>query len=143
MPSYQDFAKRARERFQAREARKENGGGEFLYTEHARYKMRQYRLSEQKVRGVVRRPARTEQGVAPKTIAVMQAVSPKKENGKEVWKQEIWVMYQEKKKAGPLAPAQKRIISAWRYPGISPKRDPVPAEIWRELTEGDILDPFE
>lgn len=28
---------------------------------------------------------------------------------------------------------QIKIITAWRYPGISPERDPVPEEILREV----------
>ncbi len=136
---YQDFLDAARARFAANEKTK-RASGEFHYTEHARYKMRQYRLSEQKVRSVVRRPKRMETGIAPNTIAVMQPVSPKTVEGKEVWKQEIWVMFVEKKKKGPLERGQKRIISAWRYPGISPERDPVPPEILRELEEGSIFE---
>lgn len=137
---YQDFLRAARERFETNQKAK-SASGEFHYTEHARYKMRQYRLSEQKVRSVVRRPKRMETGIAPNTIAVMQPVSPKVLDGKETWKQEIWVMFVEKRKKGPLDRGQKRIISAWRYPGISPERDPVPPEILRELEEGSILEP--
>ena len=94
--------------------------------------MRQYGLSEQKVRGVIRNPRRRETGIAPQTIAVMQPVSPKK----EIWKQEVWVMYQIRRGA-------IKVISAWRYPGVSPKRHPIPDEILRELEEGSILEPSE
>jgi hypothetical protein len=31
------------------------------------------------------------------------------------------------------------IISAWRYPGISPKNNPIPQEILREIEEMDLL----
>ena len=85
------------------------------------------------MRGVIRSPRRTEKGIVPQTIAVMQPVSPKKTGDKETWRQEIWVMYQEKKKTGPLERGQKKIISAWRYPGVSPERDPIPAEILQEI----------
>jgi hypothetical protein len=111
--------------------------------------MSQYGLSEQKVKSVIRSPKRTEKGVAPKTAAVMQPVSPKLVDGKTIWKQEIWVMYRVKGKGQKakgksearvsLLPPQLRIISTWRYPGVSPKRSPIPEEIWRELDEGSIM----
>lgn len=31
------------------------------------------------------------------------------------------------------------IISAWRYPGVSPKNNPIPAEILREIEEAGII----
>jgi hypothetical protein len=137
---YQEFAQKARERFLEKQKRKASGFGGYIFTLHAQYKMKQYGLSEQRVRSVIRNPKRKEEGIVPRTVAVMQPVSPKKIDGKltrlggEVWKQEIWVMYQNSVK-------QKiRIISAWRYPGMSPKRHPIPEEILRELEEGSILE---
>ncbi len=75
-------------------------------------------------------------------------------NEKESWNQEIWVMYQIKCKNQKskikisiqnknLEKLQKQInsnkqliiISAWRYPGVSPKNNPIPEEILRELEE--------
>jgi hypothetical protein len=162
MPSpYQEFARQARERFLAKQKQAKEGGPETLqsggyhFTTHAQYKMRQYGLSVQKVRGVIRSPKRKEIGIAPKTVAVMQPVSPKIIAGKETWKQEIWVMFQEQdlpraKLSGwsaALLPGGRipqaksiKIISAWRYPGVSPKRHPIPAEILREIEEGCILE---
>ncbi len=128
---------------------------EFLWTSHVMGKMRQHRLSEQKVRGVIFRPKRKEEGIAPRTVAVMQGAGSKKNP------YEIWVMYQVAKisaeggirtggknekfppKADPppaekmknLLPEKKKIISAWRYPGISPKRNPIPLEILNELAD--------
>jgi hypothetical protein len=78
----------------------------------------------------------------------------------EKWSQEIWVMYQ----IHPVKSAASRgllkaefngvknpklknlqnkinsnkkitIISAWRYPGVSPKKNPIPEEILREIEE--------
>jgi len=105
--------------------------------------MRQYGLSEGRIRRVIASPKRTEPGVAPKTTAVMQPAG----SGKHP--HEIWVMYQELKLKGksekfkgvagrtlnPFIPSQKRIITAWRYPGISKKREavPIPSEILDEL----------
>ncbi len=154
MPSpYQEFVRKAKERFQAQQKQKSSPASQFQFTAHADYKMKQYGLSVQKVKGVIRRPQRTEVGIAPKTVAVMQPVSAKVVDGKEMWKQEIWVMYvvresvaaggmraAEKKMRNFLQPARVRIISAWRYPGVSPKRNPIPEEIWQELTEGSIME---
>ncbi len=158
---YQDFVKKAKERFLERQQRKASGTGAYQFTLHSQYKMQQYGLSEQRVRNVIRNPKRREVGIVPRTVAVMQPVSPKKVSGekgkpmKEVWKQEIWVMFQKQ----PTKNSQQKtnntdgdsryllsvncrlkIISAWRYPGMSPKRDPIPPEILRELEEGSILE---
>ena len=110
--------------------------------------MRQYGLSEARVKRVLRNPVRVEAGIAPKTVAVMTPVSirhsePRREVGvknlarmrvptfvgdpstsvgmtnKKKWSQELWVMYADTKKA-------RRIIAAWRYPGVSPVREPPP-----------------
>ena len=121
-----------------------------------------YRLSEQRVRRVLHSPRRIEEGVAPKTVAMMQPISihsvrteivPGERRGfrgarpgtplglpiasqwkKSVlgaaprhdaslpsgkagisWSQEIWVMVQD-------VPTGRKIISAWRYPGVSKVR---------------------
>lgn len=147
---YQEFARKARERFLEKQKRRASGvghvrnasrneaGRQYIFTLHAQYKMKQYGLSEQRVRSVIRNPRRREEGIVPKTVAVMQPVSVKHNpKGREVWKQEIWVMFQNSAKQ------QLRIISAWRYPGMSPKRNPIPEEILRELEEGSIIEPYE
>ena len=43
---------------------------------------------------------------------------------------EIWAMYARKTGKGTL---QLVIITCWRYPGKSPARDPIPADIKREV----------
>ncbi len=166
MPSpYQEFVRKAKERYEQNKQKKLQAKGGIEFTAHARYKMSQYGLSEQKVRGVIRNPSRTEVGVAKETIAVMQPVSPKVVEGKTVWKQELWVMYllcgskaiskslastrltdgqdtnqNSKFKIRPSAERKLRIISTWRYPGVSPKRSPIPREIWQELEDGGIME---
>lgn len=143
MPSpYQEFVRKAKERFALNQKKKLQPRGGIEFTAHARYKMKQYGLSEQKVKGIIRNPRRTQKGIAPQTAAVMQPISPKMVAGKEVWKQEIWTMFVKKKYtlAGPLGRESIRIISAWRYPGMSPKGNPIPEEIWRELEDGGILE---
>lgn len=77
-------------------------------------------------------------------------------NNEDTWNQEIWVMYQTKsqekkfkdktlgeKKDEKIAKLQRQIntskqiniISAWRYPGVSPKNNPIPEDILREISE--------
>lgn len=94
--------------------------------------MRYYRLSEQRIMRVLRHPHRVEEGIAPQTIAVMQSA------GSQKHPYEIWVMYQttsDKKKATSDKAKKIRVISAWRYPGKSPKRNPIPQEILQEIRE--------
>jgi len=92
------------------------------WTWHSRTKMRQYRLSEKRVLRVLRKPERREVGIAPGTIAAMQPSGTKK------YPTEIWMMYQIKNK-------KIRIISAWRYPGKTPKGKlpEIPEDILEEL----------
>lgn len=98
------------------------------FTFHAHDKMRHYRLSESRVKRVINSPLRIEEGIAPDTIAVMQPASIlRSENGKpSEWNQEIWVMVQDQGSA-------RKVISAWRYPGKTKERDPIPGKIWREM----------
>ncbi|TXH00516.1 MAG: hypothetical protein E6R05_06940 [Candidatus Moraniibacteriota bacterium] len=116
--------------------------GRYYFTLHSEYKMREYHLSRQRVIRIIRSPKRTETGIVENTIAVMQPASTKQVNGKETWTQELWVMYrvnsESKLSKSTLAQimnqSELKIISAWRYPGVSPKRDPIPADILREIT---------
>lgn len=117
---------------------------QYHWTNHAKFKMQYYGLSAQKILGVISRPTRKEEGIVEKTIAVMKPVSPKIANGKEIWKSEVWAMYQihpvKSGKTGVRSSGQfkrVKIISAWRYPGISPKKNPIPEEILDEIS--DIL----
>lgn len=89
------------------------------WTEHSKLKMRQYGLSKIKILNLLRKPQRTEKGIAEGTTAVMQpnkvySMSKIKKNPGE-----IWLMYKDTKDF-------RKIISAWRYPGISKPGDPVP-----------------
>lgn len=74
--------------------------------------MRQYGLSKQKLLNILYRPERKEKGIVSGTTAVMKtnkiysSTKPKRAPG------EIWLMYKDTKDF-------RRIISAWRYPGIS------------------------
>jgi len=96
---------------------------QLTWTRHVASKMRQYGLSESRLKRLLNNPERKEQGIAHGTIALMQTVGTKKRPT------EIWLMYQPIDK-------KKRIVTAWRYPGISPKQKiPIPEEIIKELEE--------
>jgi hypothetical protein len=102
------------------------------WTKHAKEKMRFYQLSESRLKRVLRNPKRIEKGIAPNTIAIMQPAGTKKHPT------EIWLMYQIKWfKVKGLKSKVIRIISAWRYPGISPigEPPPIPEDILKDLKE--------
>ena len=113
----------------------------YFWTNHVGRKMMFYGLSADRIKRVIRSPHRSEKGIAPDTIAVMQP-------GKTIlamldkpasWKEEIWVMYAEKKsrpsEGQNFIGKKKIVIPAWRYPGKSPIREaiPIPADILEEL----------
>ncbi len=120
--------------------------GRYSWTHHVVEKMQYYGLSESRIKRIIRYPKRIEEGIAPDTVAVMQ-----KSDGKRP--QELWVMYRlEKPETSKLkmnnkkleikdtpfkkwqpSSARIKIITAWRYPGESPERDPVPQEIIAEV----------
>lgn len=102
------------------------------WTNHSKIKMKFYGLSESRVKRVLRSPKRIEEGIAENTIALMQPPSVKKRDDKETWTQEIWVMIQ--KRGGKL-----RIISAWRYPGKSPEKSPIPKDIINDLKAEGLI----
>ena len=148
----------------------------YLWTNHSRMKMRYYRLTESRIKRIIRHPRRIEEGVLENAIGVMQPAEGKRYSG-------IWAMYVLTREGGSLgnmvsrharsAPAAElansrakfpgspgpsklrsplsrnhiastaprlaggikriKIITAWRYPGKSPERDPVPEEVLREV----------
>jgi len=95
----------------------------YSWTSHVMGKMMYYGLSEGVVRRVIHTPHRIEEGIADNTIAVMQRAGSTKHP------KENWVMYQRNG-------SKKRIISAWRYPGISPigNKIPIPDSVLEELS---------
>lgn len=105
------------------------GDQKYLWTIHARLKMKYYGLSEGRIIRIIRFPARTEEGIVPKTVAVMQPAGGKRYT-------EIWAMYKLAKsyaKSKVKNVKSIKIITAWRYPGKSPARDPIPAEVLKEI----------
>ena len=107
----------------------------YSWTNHVGRKMMFYGLSADRIKRVLRNPKRSEKGIAPDTIGVMQPVRLTSfAQGKPAWKEEIWVMYANRGK-------NKVIITAWRYPGVSPIREaiPIPADILKELKAEGVL----
>lgn len=117
--------------------------------------MRYYHLSESRLKRVIRYPARVEEGILEGAVACMQEAGSKRYS-------EIWVMYVLTREGGSpalpraahkensvLSPRDKergqtatrlaegikkiKVITAWRYPGRAPERDPVPVEILQEI----------
>lgn len=90
-------------------SRPEFSGGKLrqvVWTAHSRAKMRHYGLSEARVKRIIHSPKRTEEGIAPKTVAMMQSAGSAKHP------YELWVMIQD-------AGQKRKVISAWRYPGVT------------------------
>jgi hypothetical protein len=100
----------------------------YYWTKHVYEKMKQYQLSEQVIKRVIRSPQRVEPGIAPGTAAAMQTRGQKR-------KTEIWTMYIKDYKKDQI-----KIITAWRYPGVSPIRKdlPIPDDILEELNKMDF-----
>ena len=97
---------------------------EICWTRHIKEKMLYYRIGEGRLRRILRTPQRSEVGIAPDTVALMHRADTKRPS-------EIWLMYQQVGK-------KRKMISAWRYPGISPKGEPIhiPDDILEELRRG-------
>ncbi len=94
-----------------------------FWTEHVKIKMRQYGLSKSKLMQLLYKPERKEKGIAPGCTALMQT-----RKSKMIPPGEIWLMYHDIKDL-------RKIISAWRYPGISKHGEsiPIPEDILEEL----------
>jgi len=53
------------------------GSDKYYWTKHSLYKMRHYGLSEQRIKRVIRHPARIEEAIVPNLIAAMQPAGKK------------------------------------------------------------------
>lgn len=100
--------------------------------------MKYYRLSEQTIKGVISRPNRTEEGIAPETVVYMKQV------GNKTKPHEIWVMVAKSKSKSDkndksaimsLKQVTLNVVSAWRYPGTTKPGKALPKEILREILE--------
>lgn len=104
----------------------------YFWTNHVKYKMQQYGLSPTTIKKVLRRSERLEEGIAPETTAVMRRKDTKKTQ------REIWVMYQKPETKTEVSKfSRTKIISAWIYPGVSPKNREIfiPEDVWEALRE--------
>lgn len=108
----------------------------YRWTQHIKDKMLFYRISEQKIRAILKNPNRREEGIAPNTIAVM------KRNDTPKRKEELWVMFAQAslgkfklQSASWRTNAKQIMISTWRYPGKSrPGKDiPIPEDTLAEI----------
>ncbi len=107
-----------------------------IWTQHSQLKIKQYRLSKSKLLGILYKPERKELGIVPGTTAVMKTNLHKSFTTKKSklvpWRKkvigEVWLMYKDTKDT-------RKIISAWRYPGVSKPGEeiPIPKEIRQEI----------
>lgn len=104
--------------------------GKIYWTKHSIEKMKYYRISEQRVKRILKAPDRVEEGIAPGTIAMMQRAGSKK-RPHEIWTMLAIAPY----KSSFFGNKRRIIISCWRYPGVSPKGKeiPIPDEIRKEI----------
>jgi hypothetical protein len=120
------------------------------WTEHSKIKMKQYGLSKQKLFGILSKPERKERGIVPGTMAVMKTnkvyFKEKQITLTNAWRKpkkapgEIWLMYKDNRDTSAGSVQVRKIISAWRYPGISKPGEeiPVPEDIKVFLKSGTI-----
>src|SRR5579864_6815830 len=96
-----------------------------FWTSHSQVKMRQYGLSKIKLIQLLYKPDRKEAGIVPGTTAVMKTNKKYSASKKIVVQKqkrspgEVWLMYKDVKD-------MRKIISAWRYPGISKPGEEIP-----------------
>ncbi len=98
--------------------------------------MKYYGVSESRVKRIIRFPSRYEEGIVPDTVAVMQPAGTKKYS--EIWAMYKLVDYRQRANSKSKilnSKQQLKIITVWRYPGVSPKRDPIPKEVLEEIKE--------
>ena len=120
----------------------------YLWTEHARQKMAFYRLTEPRIKRIIRYPSRIEQGILETAVACMQPAVPEVKRSLPIVKtspswlgrasaknSEIWVMYVVVPARNGMKGRAIKIITAWRYPGKSPERDPIPALVLKEVRQ--------
>ena len=120
---------------------------EYHWTSHIKNKMVFYRISEQKIKTILKSYDRKEEGIVPNTMAVMkvskdgrQAASYKRGEPRSFRRnerEEIWLMYQNLKSNIKGQKSKVILISTWRYPGKSKpgKQIPIPDDILQEIQD--------
>lgn len=115
----------------------------YHWTQHVIRKMMHYGLSADRVKRVIRAPKRMEKGIAEGTLAAMSPYG-RSPAGRQ-HKSEIWVMWAEPRsrsdRGSSTKSGRKTVITAWRYPGVSPVREeiPIPTDILAELKREGLL----
>jgi len=127
-----------------------------VWTEHSKIKMKQYGLSVSKLLNILYRPERKEKAIVPGLVAVMKTnKKPVKtkvlfKEKTTMWKPtkspgEIWLMYKDatlRRGSGQENQGEKirKIISAWRYPGITKpgQEPPIPEDTLLELKNNNL-----
>ena len=100
----------------------------YAWTYHVIEKMKHYHITPGRVKRIIRAPERVEESVVPDTVAAMQPAGTKRY-------QELWTMYKVEEREDRKKGNRLKIITAWRYPGKSPERDPIPDDVIREVRE--------
>ncbi len=100
----------------------------YIWTNHAQSKMRHYNISESLVKRAIRHPDRVEEAIVDELIAAM------KKTGSKTYP-ELWVMYASIKNNKKDEGGKIKIITAWRFPGESKERDPIPQDILDEVRQ--------
>lgn len=103
-----------------------------IWTQHSEIKMRQYGLSKSKILNLLRKPERIEDGIVNGTTAMMRTNKvfnnstykktlrlDLKVKGIRKAPGEIWLMYKDIRE-------QRKIISCWRYPGVTKPGEQIP-----------------
>ncbi len=121
----------------------ENKFKKIVWTQHSEIKLKQYGLSKSKVSNLIRKPERIEEGIVQGTTVMMKTnptslklrrtslVNKKLDLKFNKWKPqkapgEIWVMYKDVTLRHGSGQAIRKIISCWRYPGVTKPGEQIP-----------------
>jgi len=99
----------------------------YIWTSHALAKMRHYKMSASVVKRIVRHPDRVEESVVEDCIAAMKLTQSKQYP-------EAWVIYKPVKDSTKSNSKGKlKILTSWKYPGISKERNAIPENVLKEI----------
>jgi hypothetical protein len=109
---------------------------QIFWTQHAQRKLIFYKLSKQRILRIINYPQRVEEGIAHGTIAMMQRAGTKK-NPYEIWVMLIILEKSRNKKQAEInnfsnSCINLKIISAWKYPGITKPQSQLTIDILRQ-----------
>ena len=133
----------------------ENRFKKIVWTKHSEIKLKQYGLSKAKISSLIHKPERIEEGIVLGTTAMMRTnkvfnnntfkknlrldLKVKTDSKKFTYANrnikkapgEIWVMYKDTTLRHGSGQAIRKIISCWRYPGVTKPGEQIsiPADI--------------